>query len=94
MYQYKEIYTLDFTNVEHYFEFHYIIKKELAFPDYYGCNRDAFWDCLRDMIGDPLHIEIKGLDNIEYKFGKNFTNTLIKILKRAKHFDNIAMLTK
>ncbi len=88
MYEFKELYTLDFTDVNYYFEFHYIIKEELDFPDYYGCNWDAFWDCLSDMIGDPIHIEIIGLDNIERKFGSEFTNTMIRILKKAKHFDN------
>ena len=46
MYQYKEIYTLDFLNVNYIGEVHQIIKKELDFPDYYGENLDAFWDCL------------------------------------------------
>ncbi len=86
MYQYKELYTLDFSNVNYFFEFHSIIKEELDFPDYYGCNWSAFWDCLTDMVDDPVHIEVIGLDNIERKFGDDFVNKLIEILKRFKHY--------
>ncbi len=88
MYEFKELYTLDFTNVNTYYEFHFLIKDELDFPDYYGCNWDAFWDCLSDMIGDPIHIQILGFDNIERKFGALFAQTMLRILKKAKHFDH------
>ena len=46
MYQYKEKYVIDFTNVKTYLEMHFEIRKALGFPDYYGCNWDAFWDLL------------------------------------------------
>ena len=58
MYQFKELYTLDFSKVNYINEVHQIIKDELDFPDYYGMNWSAFWDCLTDMVGDPIHIEI------------------------------------
>ena len=48
---------------------HKIIQKSLDFPDYYGCNWAAFWDCLTDMYGDAIHIEIIGIDVIRRKFG-------------------------
>ncbi len=28
-------------------DFHKTIKKQLNFPDYYGENLDALWDCIR-----------------------------------------------
>lgn len=40
--QYKEMYTIDFSNVEHYWEMHQTIGEALGFPEYYGCNWDAF----------------------------------------------------
>ena len=80
-------YTLDFTNVKYFLDVHYIIKTSLDFPDYYGCNWSAFWDCLTDMYGDPIHIEIIGLNVIEKKFD-NTANKMIEILKRFKHFNN------
>ena len=63
---------------------HGILWKALNFPDYYGCNWDAFWDCLNDMCGDPIHIEIFGLDVIERKFG-DAAEKMVEILKRFKH---------
>lgn len=84
----KEKYTIDFTNVNYYLEMHAVIWKSLNFPDYYGCNWDAFWDCLTDMYGDPIHIEIIGLDVIERKFGADTTQKMLEILKRFKHFNN------
>lgn len=83
----KEKYTIDFTDVNHYLEMHAVIKKALDFPEYYGCNWSAFWDCLTDMYGDPIHIEIIGLDVIERKFNHS-ANKMIEILKRFKHFNH------
>ena len=87
MYAYKELYTLDFRNVEHFWEVHYIIKTELDFPDYYGCNWDAFWDCLTDMRGRPIHIEILGLDVLERRFD-DVAAMIVEILREFKHYNN------
>ena len=80
-------YMIDFTNVNHYLEIHFIIKKALDFPDYYGCNWSAFWDCLTDMYGDPINIEIVGLDVIERNFDDS-ASKILEILRRFKHFNN------
>ena len=80
-------YMIDFTNVNHYLEIHFIIKKALDFPDYYGCNWSAFWDCLTDMYGDPIHIEIVGLDVIERNFDDS-ASKILETLRRFKHFNN------
>ena len=87
MYQNKEKYTIDFSNVNHYLEMHFVIRQALDFPDYYGCNWDAFWDCLTDMYGEPIHIEIIGLDVIRRKFD-DAADKMIKILKEFKHYDD------
>ena len=79
-------YTVDFTNVNYYLEMHAVIWKSLDFPDYYGGNWSAFWDCLSEMYGEPVHIEIIGLDVIERKFGADTTKKMLEILKRYKHF--------
>ena len=87
MYEFKELYTIDFSNVEYYMEIHHIIQKALNFPDYYGGSLDALWDCLRDMVGEPIHIEILGLDVVERKFG-NYALKLIETFKELKHYRN------
>lgn len=80
-------YTIDFTKVNYYLEMHGVIWHALEFPDYYGCNWSAFWDCLTDMYGDPMHIEIIGLDVIERKFD-GAAEKMISILERFKHFND------
>ncbi|MGG3529074.1 barstar family protein [Bacillus pseudomycoides] len=36
---------------------HKILKDQLDFPDYYGENASALWDCLTGWIGLPVTIE-------------------------------------
>ena len=87
MYQYKPIYTIDFSQVKYYLEMHKVLQSTLDLPDYYGCNWDAFWDCLTDMIGRKTHIRILGIENIERLFGDE-ADILLDILKDFKHYDN------
>lgn len=89
MYQFKEKYVLNFTEVKHLAEMHLIIKKELDFPEYYGCNWDALWDCLGNMIGRPINIEITGFDAMENRF-EDSAKKLLEILTDLKHCDDDA----
>ncbi len=85
MYDFKELYILDFSKAEHYLEIHRTIKAELDFPDHYGCNWDAFWDCLTDMIGRPVNIRIIGIENVEEKF-EDSAEIMLEILNNFKHY--------
>ena len=87
MYEYRDPYIIDFTNVKYYLQVHEIIKEALDFPDYYGKNWDAFWDCLTDMVGRSVHIEIRGLDVLKEKFPET-AETLIECLTDFKHYNN------
>ena len=89
MYKYKEKYILDFTNVKSWRYFHAIIAAEFDFPDYYGCNWDAFWDCIVDLLlsNKKLNVEIIGLDKI-YSEQKRNVDMLIEQLKDLKHIYN------
>ena len=87
MYEYRDPYVIDFSNMKTHWEIHQIIKEGLDFPDYYGCNWDAFWDCLTDMLGRPIHIEIIGLEVIAQKFG-DAADKMLEILQEFKHCDD------
>ena len=88
MYKHKEKYILDFSGVKTWIDIHAIIEKEFDFPDYYGANWDAFWDCITDLIDlDGLNIEIIGLDKIYSEF-KEDVDIFVKALKRLKHIYN------
>ncbi len=86
MHRFKKLYILDFTNIKYYSEIHMIIKEELDFPDYYGCNLDALWDCLTNMVGRPIHIQIVGWDVIERRFYER-AKLFMDIFKEFKHYN-------
>ena len=46
---------VDFSKCKTGEEMHQELKKKLEFPDYYGKNCDALWDCLTDIF-DPMEI--------------------------------------
>jgi len=81
----QRTYTVDFRNVTHFLEMHAAIFEGLEFPDYYGCNWDAFWDCMREMHGAPTLIEILGIDVIERLFDDD-AKMLLSTLKEWKQF--------
>ena len=39
-------------------EAHRYLKEQLAFPDYYGKNLDALYDCLTD-LGEPVCLTVR-----------------------------------
>ena len=69
-------YIVDFRKAKTYEDLHEILKKSLGFPDYYGKNLDALWDCLMDYCYD-WYIEIIGTDSIE----KSLDNDMKKIIE-------------
>ena len=88
MYAYKNPYILDFRHVKSYDEVHKIIREAFDFPDYYGENWSAFWDCLTDMVGiDPIHVQIFGLERFRSKFPEQCT-TMLDILERLRHYND------
>ncbi|MBQ3055446.1 MAG: barstar family protein [Oscillospiraceae bacterium] len=80
----QRTYTVDFRDVTNFLEMHAAIFEGLEFPDYYGCNWSAFWDCITDMFGEPMLIEILGIDVIERLFDDD-ASKMLNILKRRKH---------
>ena len=82
MYQYKEKYIIDFTEVQHYLEMHHIIRQALDWPDYYGCNWSAFWDCLT--CDSPVSfVEIRGEKTVAEEL-RPMVEALHSLLDEAK----------
>ncbi len=67
---------LDFTGCSHWSEIHRIIKESFDFPDYYGENLSALWDCMCDYC-DNMHVYIKGLNTLT----QDYYEYMIKILE-------------
>ena len=59
----KKIITLDLTGCKYLGEIHRRIKKAFDFPDFYGENRDAFWDLLRSEC-DADKVIVVGGDSV------------------------------
>ena len=55
---------LDFTGCKHLFSIHTILKDSFGFPEWYGKNLDALWDCLYNYCDWELHVSIKGLNTL------------------------------
>ncbi len=67
-------------------EIHIRIQDALDFPDYYGKNWSAFWDCInRDC--DVDFVTIVGTSSISNDL-KESVNKMIEILERNKQFWN------
>jgi ribonuclease inhibitor len=60
---------------------HYIIATSLDFPDWYGENLDALYDCLTDMH-EETKIIIENSDLLETNLGV-YAHSLYKVLKNA-----------
>ena len=77
-------YIIDFHEVKYYLEMHGVIWKALKFPDYYGCNWSAFWDCLHDLNEYPMRIKILGLEELRRSYS-DMAERLIEILGKFKY---------
>lgn len=87
MYDYKDPCVVDFSKVTYYSEVHKILKEAFDFPDYYGENLDALWDCLTDISGEIINVEIHGLSVVRDKFDDT-ADELISIFREWKHYAN------
>ena len=54
---------IDCTGVENAQQMHILLAKSLEFPDYYGHNLDALFDCLTD-IRRPTTIRLEGFSRL------------------------------
>lgn len=52
----------DFENIE---VLHDVLKDKLDFPDYYGGNLDALWDCLTGWVDLPLTLVLINLSLVK-----------------------------
>ena len=58
---------LDFTGCKNLREIHSILKNKFGFPDYYGKNWSALWDCLDGLFLDEGEVIVKiyGFNSLE-----------------------------
>jgi len=73
---------VDLTGCKYTWDIHQRFKEALEFPDFYGANWDAFWDCI--MCETPVdYVEIRG----EHTVAENLIPALEivhELLQKAK----------
>jgi len=72
----------DSSHVERLDQLHSELARIFDFPDYYGANLDALYDCLSGDIALPLRIIWKNYNITRSKLGKDVE----KVLKVMKDF--------
>lgn len=55
---------LDFSNCKNAIDMHRELKEKFGFPDYYGENLSALWDCLDNYCNWALYVAIFGTEKI------------------------------
>ena len=80
------IINLDFRNVKYFMEIHKVLKQTFGFPEYYGENLSALWDCLYEFCPLDAKIEIDGISYLNEKFGATIKlSPLIYIICNRLH---------
>ncbi len=74
--------TLDFTGCKYFLELHDVLKKAFGFPDYYGKNLDALWDCLDNYCDWDLCVYVKGSNTLPKEF-EEYMQKMIRIFERV-----------
>lgn len=78
-------YKVDFSEVKQYGDIHKILRRDLEFPDYYGGNLDALWDCLTDqLLSGITYIEIVSFDKILKEYSNEWQG-ILEVFKETKH---------
>lgn len=63
-----DVIDLDFTGCKYIIQIHLRVKNAFGFPDYYGMNYDALWDCLDGYTDKPLTVNIHGTKTLAKEF--------------------------
>ena len=84
----------DSSHVERLDQLHSELARIFDFPDYYGANLDALYDCLSADVALPLRIIWKNYNITRLKLGKD-AEKLLKVMKDfAKEEPNFTLEVK
>lgn len=84
-----KIIEIDFSFCKYLGEIHKRLKDSLGFPEYYGENLSALWDCLRFYSFEKTIIVVKGTEKVANEL-KDDVSDILKIFDRV-HTENTAI---
>lgn len=76
-----EIVTIDCSKIDTADKFHEALAQALDFPDYYGKNLDALYDCLTDDFTDR-ELVFNNWHSLEYKL-KDYSGKALYVFQQA-----------
>ena len=62
---------IDCSEIKEKRELHEQLKTKLNFPEYYGMNWDAFWDCITEINNLPNKLIMKNWSKLKLKLPKD-----------------------
>lgn len=68
--------TVDFTNCKSHLQIHLLLKETFGFPEHYGKNLDALWDCLWEYCYSPARVLVTGANSHEGELKEYFAKIL------------------
>lgn len=79
---------LDFSKCRYPYDIHKVLKETFGFPEYYGENWDALWDCLRYYWANEsdVTVEICGYTTLEQEL-RDYASEMFTV------FDNVHTTT-
>ena len=86
----QKVIEIDFSDCKYLGEIHRAIKKQLDFPDYYGENLSALWDCLRYYSFEETKIIVKGINSLPNEL-KEYMNNIFEVFDDV-HAENPAII--
>ena len=86
----QEIIEVDFSDCKYLGEIHKALKQQLDFPDYYGENLSALWDCLRYYSFENTKIVVKGISELPSEL-QEYMNSILEVFEDV-HTENPAII--
>ena len=73
--------TLNFRDCKYFEQVHDVLKEAFDFPEYYGRNLSALWDCLDDYCENDTKIIITGIKEMPEE-SQEYMQKILNIFKR------------